>query len=399
MKKSLLRGLLALLALAMLFCFVGCSSSHMRASANADDVVATAGEIEILYDEYYALAMTKLRELKAEHGENALSDPAIREELADYIASNLCSERQALLAIGLSLGIDIEDDKIADNVDKHMEGILEETFSGDSEKYVESLRQDYLTDRYVRMIVAVENYLSVEIIKALLENGTLNDSDEEALARINNKDEFARVRQVVIKEIVGQDGKVILSLDAAKQKTEELRASVLAATTNTERDAAMFDAMGESHDISDTGYGIYFARGEMEKEYEDLVFDLPLYGVSEVYEVEGGYAFTMRLEMDQQYVQANLENLKGKTYYIVLNQMTDKWLEENPLVMTALGESLNVENLEAIEPDSGVGVLVILFAVLGALVIVGIFVIRVLWLRSRVKKGKPIGAKKKKAKK
>ncbi len=409
MKKKILSQLcLICLALAMLLSFVGCSASRaVRASSNAERAVATAGEIEILYDEYYYLAMTRLAQLKLEYGADAMSNPEAREKLDRFMAENLLTASHALLAIGRSLGIDVNSGDIAASVDDHMAAILEDTFAGDRDAYIESLREGYLTDRYIRTFVAVENYLSVEIIKELLQNGTLDDSDEAALAfligedldgeDLNGKD-VVRVHQVVINEILDAKGNVIRSKDEAKAKAEALRDAFLNADTAQKRDEAFFEAMGESSDWGDTtGNGFYYARGELTKDYADIVFALPLYGASEVFEVEEGYAFVMRLPKDEQYIKDNLSTLKNKSYYVVLNDMIDKWLAENPMQMTAFGESLDPAALEIIEPDGGEGLgIAIPLIVCAVLVIVGVFVIRVFVLRSRLKKGMPLRSVKKK---
>lgn len=402
-KKILSRLCLLCLALAVLFTFAGCSAARtVHASSNASRVVATAGDVEILYDEYYYLAMTRLQQLKLEYGEDAMSIPEAREKLNAFVRENLRTESHALLAIGASLGIDVEKGEIASSVDEHMASILEETFAGDREAYIQSLREGYLTDRYIRTFVAVENYLSVEIIKALLQNGTIDDSDEAALTFLNG-DGLIRVRQVVIKELVNSDGKVILSLDAAKAKAETLRATVLSATTDTARDAAMFVAVGESLSADTTGDGFYFARGELKEEIEDEVFALPLYGVSEVFEVEDGYAFVMRMPKDEQYLKENLNTLKSKAYYVTLNEMIDRWMQENPMVLTSFGEALDPTELEVIEPDGREGwMIAIPLVVCGIVLVLAIFVIRVFVLRARLKSGKPMkkaGKKKKSAKK
>ena len=276
-----------------------------------------------------------------------------------------------------------------------MEDILTETFAGDRGAYIESLREGYLTDRYIRTFVAVENYLSIEVIKELLNNGTLDDSDEAAMAFLNG-DDVVRVHQVVISEITDAKGNVVRSKEAAKEKAEALRAAFLSAATAKDRNDAFLAAMGESSDYSDTtGNGLYYARGELTKDYADMVFALPLYGASEVFEVDSGYCFLMRLPKDEQYMKDNLGDLKTKSYYVVLNQMIEKWMAENPLVMTSFGESLDPAALDVIEPDGGEGwVVAIPLIAVGVAVIAAIFVIRVFTLRARVKNGKALQVKK-----
>ena len=383
MKNKILLRVCALLVLvATLACLGGCASRTVRPSSNAEKVVATAGDMEILYDEYYYLAMTRIRQLKVEFGDDALSDPAVREKLSKFVAENLLTESHALIALGRSYGIDIEEGNIADNVQAHMEGILEDTFAGDRDAYIESLRESYLTDRYIRTFVAVENYLSVEIIKQMLQKGELDSSDEAAMQYLNGED-FIRIRQVFIESDYSGGA------EKAKKKAEVLRATVAAATTDAARNDAMLEAMKESRDFTDIGDGIYFARGEMEKSFEEAAFALPLYGVSEVIEVESGYTFLMRLPKVESYLKDNLSTLKNKTYYIVLNEKLDKWLGANELKMTSFGESLDPAELEQIEPDGGEGIFTVLWiAVAVAVVLIGAWVTRVLLLRRKLTKAK-----------
>ena len=388
MKRKILLQIFALLLLAaMLLSLGGCASRTVRASSNAEKVVATAGEIDILYDEYYYITMTRIRQLKVEFGENALSDPAVREKLTTFVAENLLTESHALIALGRAYGIEIDEGSIEDSVNAHMSDILEETFGGDRDKYIESLSESYLTDRYIRTFVAVENYLSTEIVKEMLQRGELDSSDAAAMARLKS-DDFIRIRQVFIESAYsGGDEK-------AKQKAEALRAVVAAATTDAARNDAMLEAMKESRDFTDVGDGLYFARGEMEKSFEQAAFDLPLYGVSEVIEVDDGYTFLMRLPKVDSYLEKNLETLKSKSYFIVLNDKLDAWLAQNPLKMTSFGESLDPCALEAIEPDGGEGIFTVIWigAIAGAL-LVGVWVVRVLLLRRKLTAAKQVQKK------
>ena len=383
MKNRILLQICPLLLLAaMLLSLGGCASRTVRASSNAEKVVATAGEIDILYDEYYYLAMTRIRQLKVEFGEDALTDPAVREKLNKFVAENLLTESHALIALGHSYDIDIEGGSIADSVRAHMDDIMEETFAGDRDAYIESLRESYLTDRYIRTFVAVENYLSIEIVKEMLRRGELDSSDEAAMAYLNSED-FIRIRQVFIESDYSGGA------EKARAKAEALRATVAAATTDAARDDAMREAMMESRDFTDIGDGVYFARGEMEKNFEKAAFDLPLYGVSEVIEVEGGYSFIMRLPKVESYLEDNLSTLKNKTYFIVLNEKLDKWLAENPLKMTSFGENLDPAELEEIQPDGGEGIFAVIWIIaVVAVLVIGVWVTRVLLLRRKLTKSK-----------
>jgi len=377
--KILLRAGAFLVLLATLVSLGGCASRTVRPSSNAEKVVATAGGVDILYDEYYYLAMTRIRQLKVEFGEDALSDPAVCEKLRKFVAENLLTESHALIALGRTYGIDIEKGSIADSVRSHMEDIMEQTFAGDRDAYIESLWESYLTDRYIRTFVAVENYLGTEIVKEMLKRGELDSSDAAALDRLHG-DDFIRIRQVFIESDYSGGA------EKAKKKAEDLRAVVAAATTDEARNDAMLEAMMESRDFTDVGDGLYFARGEMEKSFEEAAFALPLYGVSEVIEVDGGFTFLMRLPKVESYMQEHLETLKGKSYFITLNEKLDAWLADNPLKLTSFGESLDPVSLETIEPDGGEGIFTVIWVGVAVVVLfLGVWVTRVLLLRRRLR--------------
>ena len=114
-----------------------------------------------------------------------------------------------------------------------------------------------------------------------------------------------------------------------------------------------------STSLDTTGDGIYFARGEMERNVEDAAFALPVYGISDVIEVEGGYCFMMRLEKQESYIKNNFEALKNQTYLIQLNAKVAECRAQMTLEKTSLGESIDLLKLAPIDADAGSRVWVI----------------------------------------
>ena len=78
--KKMFRILALVLALCLLMLsLVSCAAKGtVYASPRASRVVATVGDVEILYEELYVMAMNYIAELKQAHGENALQDEALR---------------------------------------------------------------------------------------------------------------------------------------------------------------------------------------------------------------------------------------------------------------------------------------------------------------------------------
>ena len=239
MKRNLMIRMAAFLLLAVMLCtLVGCSAARtMRASSNAKKVVATAGDIEILYDELYYLTNTRIAELKEVYGEDALDGEEAKAELVEFVWANLLTREHALRAVGAEYDVYVDKGEVADSVSERMEEVLETNFEGDRDAYADSLNESYLTDRYVRNFLATNGYMASEIVMAMLQAGDIPDSDAHALEVMQGED-FIRTVQVFISRDNGMD-------DATNRKNAEAIANKLAAITDdTERYAAMWDEIG-----------------------------------------------------------------------------------------------------------------------------------------------------------
>jgi hypothetical protein len=173
-----LRLTLLALTLLLVLSFAACSGTGARPSSNAKRVVATAGEVEITYDKLYYLANTYAAQLREEHGEDALSDPAIRAELESFVKANLYTRTHALLAVAAKYDIYVDKGELANTLDNSIQTIIDEEFEGDRDAYIASLNDAFLTERYVREYVAAVDFLPNEIVKAMLERGEL-EVDED----------------------------------------------------------------------------------------------------------------------------------------------------------------------------------------------------------------------------
>ena len=379
---------IAALLLAVLCClpFAGCGSVSAKVKADrvATRVVATAGGVDIYYDELYYLAMNRIRERKAELGEGAMESAGEREALAAFVRENLMSKTHALISVGYDYGIDLTKGDIADEVQSEMDDILKNTFGDDRKAYIRSLNEDYLTDRYVRQYIGAEEFLATEIILAMLEKGEIDDSEETA-NRVIHSDEIIRTVQVFLDKS-----------DAAN--TRELAESIHAEIAAAENDDARYDAMRRAiagkynDDFADVGNGYYFLRGEMDTAYEKAAFKLANYEVSGVVETEDGYYIIMRLPKSEEYITSHYQELKEKSYIVQLNQKVDERFAGMHLEMTKFGASLDVCSLPSLDAGGRDGTpvwLIVVISVAGVALVGGV----VYLIRKKTGKG---AAKKKK---
>ncbi len=390
MKRICRVGALLLAILLLATALTACSASRkVYASPRAYKVVATAGDVEIYYDELYFLAMNYADELKAEHGEEALSDPDLLAELEAYVWENLLTREVALRSIGYEYGIDVTKGEIADSVQLYMDKVVESEFSGDRKAYIQSLADRHMTDRYARVFFGVQDYLATEIVVEMLKRGELDDSDEAARELIES-DDFIHTKHVFIKKNNG-----MYTEEENLQHIEALWQSVALATTPETRYEAMEEALRSRYNLEfDTlGEGFYFTHGEMNKAYEDAAFALEAhYDVSGVVETEDGYYFIMLLPKDASYIERNFQALKEKPYFIYLNDKVDEWLAENELEKTSFGEELDFASLPEINPRGGSN-LITAGVIVGSVVVV--FVIGFLTMKFSKKRSAQKGKRKK----
>ena len=269
--RNVLRFCALALALVMTVSFCGCSASGtIRPTTNANKVVAKAGDIEITYDSLYYVAMTRIKELKAVYGEDALSDPQRRAELETFVKENLLTRAEALIAIGEDYGLDIEKGDSAASVQTEIDNMLQDSFGGDTKAYAEGLNGMFMTDRYLRAYLATEDYLGKAIVNEMLMRGEIDDTDEKAWELIRSND-FLHTVHVFIDRGNGKTD------EENRANAAALQAKIASKTTSEERYAAMRKELGGAYnnDYFDLlGNGYYFTRGETEQVYENAAFAL-----------------------------------------------------------------------------------------------------------------------------
>jgi len=368
-KLRILRMLALLLALSALLTLTACSSPVP--TPRAGKVVATAGGEDIYYDELYFLAMNHIEDMQKEKGEDYLRQEGAAEEIADFVWKNLLTRDHALLSVGRDYGLDITEGEIAEEVAKHLDGLITDSFVGGYDEYVETLNKQHMTDRYVRAYLAVENYLGTAIVKEMIKRGELDTSDETAEAHIYS-DELIRTVHVFISNTNDRYTKEENAAHAAA-----IQAELAAITDDGLRYEAMRDAIGGKYnnDFSDlSGNGFYFSRGEMAAVYEKAAFALAEYGVSDVVETAEGYYVIMRMPKSEEYIESHFQEMKEKTYFITLNGMVEKRLSEMKLEKTRFGEGLDMTELPVIHANGGMWIYVSSGIVIAVLVLSGISV-------------------------
>lgn len=381
-KRTITRVLCALLATLFAVSLVGCAGGSLHASPKAKKTVATAGDVEIAYDELYYLAKNRQAELAGE----ALSEEALRAELESFVWSNLLTNSHALISVAKEYGISPDKGRVGDNVQAQIEELIasESTFAGDRDAYAASLDEAYMTEAYLRSYIATENYLATEVVLEMIERGELDGSDEAALAVIGDRDAFIRTVHVYIAK-----NNRIYSESQNRLNAQAIAARLAAISDPSARYMEMREAIKnyDNEQKDTTGDGFYFARGEMQQAYEDAAFALVNdFDASGVVETDSGYYIIMRMPLDQTYVNRNLEVLKSSIYFSKLNTIVSQRYAElqADFARTRFGEKLDLVALPQISATGGetvytIAVVACIGVAGGAIVAAGV----ILWRKKR----------------
>ena len=384
MKKRICKRVLcALLATVLLFMLVGCSGATLYASPRANRIVATAGNVDITYEELYYLAKNKQAELSAD---TTLDAATRRAALESFVWENLLTSSHALISVARDYGVKCNKGNIAENVQAQLDDLIanEALFAGDLDAYAASLDEAFMTENYLRTFLAVENYLATEVILEMIERGELDDSDEAALAVINSENYIRTVHVYIAKNNS-------VNIESINRLNAQNIANRLAAITDdAERYEEMRNAIKnyDNEKKDTTGDGFYFAKGEMDERYENAAFSLPVYGASGVVEVEDGFYIIMRMPIEQAYVNRNLDTLKGNMHFVKLNAMVHaRYAElEEEFALTRYGEKLDLENLPEISANGGATMHTMVILVSVGVGVGGVIAVCIILLRRKPKK-------------
>ena len=384
MTKKITRLIAVALLLATLLTAGGCGINvELMSNSEADDIVATVGDVEIPYENYYFLAMNQIADMKAVYGENVFDDPEKVQELKDFVAENLFGYTEAMILVGREYGLELDSDEAESRVQDEIDKMMENQFENDRDAYIEMLNTRYMTDHYFRTYIGVTEYLIDEILLQMSMRGESDHSESEIRKTVKDKDAFAHIYQVHIdpQYLLGNE-------EMAKSKAESLREKVLAAAPGDARMKAMREAIQHSHAV-DGGDGLYVAKGELQERFDEVAFSLDEdgYGVSEVMYLDGGYCFLMRAPKDDAYIDAHLNELEQKIDYVSINRKAERYLTELTLEWTELGAELDILDLPELEADGGewVKTLIALLILAG---IVGLIAALVVLIPNKDKKKK-----------
>lgn len=335
-----------------------CESTPMKSSKKALSIVGTVDKYEIPYEEFYFLTHNYRDHLDSVYGDKAsMSDDIIKildddgnqkeiklsehyeNELSKLVYENIVSN-YAILKLCDEAGLSMDSDDIQNAVQTSLDAYIESNFDGKRSEYKKYIKENGMTDSYVRFSLGVDIMYS-RLTSEYLESGVLKDGDDEIRNIIKN--DFVRTWHIMILNENGNEKNY--------QRAEE-------ALQKIQSGATMYEMIGSKYNEDftlTTTDGYYFTKGGMDPAYEEAAYSLEIGEISGIVSSLGKnssgdqvdcYYIIQRLELEDQYINKNFETLKSDYYNSTIYDMVEELESSLKFTPNEFGASLDLLNME-----------------------------------------------------
>ncbi len=290
-------------------------------------VVGEVGGYEVRYEELRYITLMHRESLDAELGEYEKLDEKERSEYETLLEARVMEDvkkNYVILSLCDKYGIKTDASAVKSHVNDEMKTYVKDDFGGSMSKYKEWLKENNLTDSFIRFNFKI-NFLESELLKHFIANKIDIEYDgqsvNEFIEYVMSSEDWARTVHAYYPKKSD-----VIDTSNSKTRAENARDTVLAVARDADRYDAMRREIGKAPFVagfSTTGNGLYFTYGQMGEEYESASFSLELYGVSDVIETEDGYYVIMRLPLDEDDVKAQVDTLLVQYQYASLKGQMD----------------------------------------------------------------------------
>ncbi|MBO5883614.1 MAG: SurA N-terminal domain-containing protein [Clostridia bacterium] len=376
---------LALFALLSLF---GCNKSReVPVDSLGKTVVGTVGDHDVYYDEFYFLYNNYAPSLSKEYGEGT---PEFEAAMWETISKNIISN-YAILELCEDAGVEYDEKKLEDDVQKFIDNTISASFDGDRDAYLENLDENYLTDRYVRFTAKVD--LLYELLPSAYAKEGLLIEDEIDLYKYYY-DNFRLVKHIMIVNGEGEDKEL------NRANAEKARELLLSGQMTIDELIGGSPAFNSNEDLLIPADGYCIAPGTMDKTYEDAVFSLedPFpKNISKVIEATGEDSMTGErhsafyviklLPLTSQYIDKHYEDLHDDYIGSFINEKLEEKKAELTFVKSDFAENeLDINDLKA--PEKGTDWIIVGLIIGAAVVVIAVLTVVLIFVFKNRKKKK-----------
>lgn len=318
----------------LLTSFVSCDSLPIKSSKSAVSVVGTVGDYEVTYEELYYMAYG-YRDLFADE------DVAERaSKITELVYENIVSN-YAVLKLASDMGLSLDTGEMKDRIQSALNTYIENDFEGSRSQYKKSLKENGITDNYVRFSLGIDLLYS-DLQTEYLKEGIIND-DENFVREVIERD-FVRTWHIMILNSDGKDE----NLKRAQEALDKLKSG-----------ESMYEMIGSTYNddfMNTTLNGYYFTRGIMDEAYEEASYALEVGEISGIVEAVGKdgygndqncYYIIQRLALEDTYVEKNFETLKNMYFTAEVYKRVNELQRSMSFVPNDYCKSLDILDLDA----------------------------------------------------
>ena len=323
------------LALIMILSCALASCSHKdKNNISDDECILTCAGNDISYGLYRYFFLN----YKANYTEEELAERPgeIYAEIEEDCFESLCGV-YAVVAMCSEYGIGISDSDIKGQVDATIASICEQNINEENDKtgvkgYKKQLAANFMTEDVLRFVLSVD-YAEERLFMKMTGEGGVIKSDDDTVRRAFDE-EFVRVLQVYI-----NTSETDKSYDECKKLALDIEKKA--------KSGEDFDTLvaNYSNDYTMTRDGYYMPRGWMNESFEEVAFALEVGETSDVLELADGFHIIKRYDMEDEYVEKNLETLKERYLTCKFYDRVDAKAESLKVTKTERFSSIKAEHI------------------------------------------------------
>ena len=377
--KKILRTVALITATLMLL--VGLVSCKARRLLPSDEALASVGiitvgnpdgsktEYTVPYEEFYFLAKSYAPSV-AERYE--VGSEQYNEALMQVVSENITAN-YAILALCADMELFYNEEELRDAVKDEIESIIDEAFGGSRKNYLDSIKEEGMTDHYMRFVLGVDLLYS-KLPMLYTQKGLVPNTESKIKEYI--EENYICTKHILIFNDEYDDAEQNLA------NAEAVRQLLLDGKSINEIIGGKHMNVNEDLLIPYDGY--YFSKGTMEKEYENAAFSLDIGGVSEVVTSTAKnnsgdyvecYYVIQRMPLDAKDIDKHFADLGDSIAASIIANKLDELDGALTFVPNDYARSLDMSALSAPKAETDIGAITVAAVCGGVAIIIAAVVI------------------------
>lgn len=329
-KKIIAASIIGVVLIAAIVVISVIFANAVRPISSTREEAQVVGEVdgyEVKYEELRYITLMHKEALNAYLGEYGGLDDQAKAEYEELLEERVMSDikkNYVILSLCDEYGIDTDSSDVKDYVNDEMKSYVKDYFGGSMSKYKEWLKENNLTDSFIRLNYKI-NYLESKLLEHFIANKIDIVYDGQSIPQfieyVMNSEDWVRTIHAFYPKKSD-----IVDTSNSLSRAEKARKNLSGIWKDTERYDVMCQEIGKAPfvaDFSTTGNGFYFTYDQMGKTYESAAFELGMYEVSDVVETEDGYYIIMRLPLQESDIKAQVDTLLVNYQYAALKKHID----------------------------------------------------------------------------